>query len=207
MGLVSCVLISVLAVRGQATDHSCPSAKILDLLWQTSFSAVEQAIAAAERRDRVDLARLEFHVSTLGTISGAEANITYFGYLPDENLRLMMSRWREWHSNGLSQLCTKPASADRVESRGCAGQQRLTRLWLDHTRSLERVLQDLENDRPISRDESDLLVGFFGRVTGLAADAETLSSVWSRLKLTALVARWQDWFADHIGAMCPPETR
>ena len=93
MSLISFVLVSVLTVRGQATDHSCSSAKILDLLWQMSFSAVEQAITAAGRHDKVDLARLEFHVSTLGTISGAEAHITYFGYLPDENLRLMMTRW------------------------------------------------------------------------------------------------------------------
>ena len=209
MSLISFVLVSVLAVRGQATDHSCPSAKILDVLWQASFSAVEQALAAAERRDKVDLARLEFHVSTLGTISGAEANITYFGYLPDEHLRLMMSRWRDWHANGLSQLCAKPAPTDRAESRGCAGQQRLTRLWLANTRSLERALQNLERDRPISRDESEELVGFFGRVTGLAAGAETRPPITalSRLELATLVATWQDWFAGHVGAMCPPETR
>src|SRR6202521_1160706 len=208
MGLISFVLVSVLTVRGQATDHSCPSAKVLDVLWQASFSAVEQAIAAAERRDKVDLARLEFHVSTLGTISGAEANITYFGYLPDEHLRLMMSRWRDWYSNGLSQLCAT-AAPSRAESRGCAGQQRLTRLWLANTRSLERVLQDLERDRPISRDEFDELVGFFGRVTGLAAGAETRPpmAALSRLELATLVAKWQDWFAGHIGAMCPPGTR
>jgi len=209
MGLISFVLVSVLAVRGQATDPSCPSAKILDVQWQASFSAVEQALAAAERRDKVDLTRLEFHVSTLGTISGAEANVTYFGYLPDEHLRLMMSRWRDWHANGLSQLCAKPAPTDRAESRGCAGQQRLTRLWLAHTRSLERVLQDVERDRPISREESAELVGFFGRVTGLAAGAEMRPPMTapSRLELTTLVARWQDWFAGHVGAMCAPETR
>ena len=212
MGLASLVLVSALAVSGQATAQSCSSAKILDDLWQASFSAVEQATTAAQRSEKVDLARLEYHVSTLGTISGLEANVTYFGYLPDENLRSMMSKWRAWHSVGISQLCAPPAPADSVEKGaqgGCPGQQRLTRLWLANTRSLERMLQDLEGDRPISRDEFEELVRFFERVTGLAAgpEARLPMAVASRLELMTLVAKWQDWFVGHIGAMCPVSSR
>jgi hypothetical protein len=210
MDLISFVLVSTLAVgaRSQAKDQSCPSAEILDALWRASFSEVEHAAAAASRGESVNLSRLGFDVSTLGTISGMEPNVTYFGYLPDENLRSTMSRWRDWRSNGLGQLCVKPVPTGGAGNRaqGCAGQQRLTRLWLANTRSLERVLQDLDRDRPISRDEYEKLVGFFGRVTGLTAGSEMPPpmSASSRLELTALVIKWHDWFAYNIGAMCPP---
>jgi hypothetical protein len=207
MRLAGLGLVFAFAVASQATAQSCPSAKLLDDVWLKSFSAVEQAMAAAQRGEKVDLAGLERHVSTLGTISGAEADVTYFGYLPDEKLRAMMSRWREWHSRGSSELCA-PLMSNGVET-GCAGQQKFARLWLANTRSLERMLQNLESERAVSRDEFEEAIGFFGRATGLAGSGGGRLPIdaSSRLDLMTLVVKWQDWFADHIGGMCGVNSR
>jgi hypothetical protein len=192
----------------------CSSALILDRLWRASFSAVEQEVAEA-RGDgpRLDRARLEYHVSTLDTISGIEASGNYFGYLPDD-LRPMIGKWRDWYSRRANSLCAPlgpsgPRVGDgdpvgRKAGVGCAGQQRLTRLWLDNLRSLERILQSLEDERPISVDRFEELTRFFSEVSGLPPRTEVTwpLGIFARLNLITSVDKWQDWFAANVGAMC-----
>jgi hypothetical protein len=206
MAPLTLMFMSAVAIASQVGDRSCPSAEILGRLWHRSFSAVEQATSAADRGGSVSLSDLRFHVETLGAISGIAAEGNYFGYLPDTGLSSYVAKWRTWRSDALKRLCEKSSPGAPVAREGCVGQERLARLWLDNTRSLERILQDAEHGVPIDTEAFSEEAGFFAQVTGLSAENEADMTVnaWSKLKLTALAGNWQDWFARHVGGMRTP---
>ena len=67
---------------------------ILERLWASSYAEMDRLLDAAARGESVNLDRPQEHVSTVRTISGIEANLKYFGYLPADRLRQTMSQWR-----------------------------------------------------------------------------------------------------------------
>ncbi len=202
-GVATLVLAAALAAGGQAKALPCRSAEILDDLWRHSFSAVEQTMAAAGRGEVVNGTQLSREVEVLGAISDIEPAGTHYGYMPDEEMRTTLGKWRNWRSRGLDKMCAQRAATGSTgdQAQGCEGQRRLTRLWLSRTRFLERALRELERSQPVPQEELAPLTGFFERVTGLAAGPER-PSPW--LDLTLTDENWQEWFADHVGTMCGP---
>lgn len=186
---------------------ACSGARILDRQWQTSLSAVERALESAQRGESVDLSSLEYHVSTLSAISEIGAKITYFGYLPDNDLRATMEKWRHWHSSSASFLCRPEPQEPGTEAGGpggCLAQERLTRVWLSNTRALERLLENIEEDPRAPDGKMNQLVEFFDTTTAIPVSErwKTATPVVARMELTGAVAKWQEWFAATVGSMC-----
>lgn len=178
----------------------CQAAVILDRLWTSSYSQVDQTIAEYDCGATVNLGRLGNRVRLLVDISGIQAEGNYFGYFPDDHLKATMGEWRRWHDRMAEHLCQRlPGS-----SSACVGQERLVNLWIDRTRALERIRQDIDAYRPMSDGDVVALGEFFQKVTGvpLPITSGFSNPVIAMFKLGQATDDWDRWFASHVGDLC-----
>jgi len=186
---------------------SCRSSVILERQWSKSYSEVDRLLRSAAREEVVNMDYLQEHVSTLSTISGIDADLTEFGYLPDATLRKTMNNWSLWRPHLHDTLCA-PLRKRTIEE-GCIGQRRFARLWLADTRALDRMLVEMEIGTPVPMEKVKRLVEFFEKVTGIRGEGlpDVRLDVMGQLKLGASTSLWQEWFAANIGKMCAPAAK
>lgn len=200
IALALSVAASVATTSPQGPSPECQAAVILDRLWTSSYSEVDQTIAEYERGETVSMDWLEDRVGMLVKISGIQGDLTYFGYFPDDHLKVRMGEWRRWHDRMAEHLC-RHLSGSRS---ACVGQERLVKLWIDRTRALERIRQDIDAGRPMSDSDVVALGEFFQEVTGvpLPVTSGFSSPVIAMLKLDSAILDWDRWFASHVGDLC-----